>query len=156
MGPLTLTTPSATQIKVVRHFDAPAAMVWRAFTEPDLIKRWLTGPPGHTMPECKVDLRVGGAWRYVWAMPEGRMAAYGIYREIVEAKRIVHTETFDVAPDNETLVETDFDPQDGSTLVTMLIHYDSEETRDALLSSDMAAGMEASYTSLDGLLEHAS
>jgi uncharacterized protein YndB with AHSA1/START domain len=150
--PLKLTTPTDTEIHIERSFDAPLALVWRAFTEPEIVKRWLTGPPGHTMPICEIDFQVGGKWRYVWAMPEGEMEAYGVYREIVHKQRIVRTETFAAWPDNETPVTSTFSEEDGKTTVLMKIEYDSKEIRDAVLQTPMEQGLEMSYTNLDELV----
>lgn len=155
MKPLTLTTPTDTQVRIERHFTAPVALVWRAFTEPPLIQRWLTGPPDHTMPFCEVDLQVGGKWRYVWSMPDGQMTAFGEYREIVAEQRIVHTERYDsMAPDQEALIGITFAEKDSMTAVVMLIEYSDKTTRDAMVTHGMAEGLEASYTHLDDLLEH--
>ncbi|WP_171174896.1 SRPBCC family protein [Ruegeria sp. HKCCD8929] len=152
MKPLEMISPTDTTIKIIRSFDAPGRLVWRAYTEPDLVKRWLTGPAGHTMPECNIDLRVGGAYRYVWEWPEGCMSASGIYQEIEHDHRIVCTEAFDFAPDSETLVEQTFEELEGRTTVTMLLHYDSKGTHDAVLQTPMDKGLEASYSNLDALL----
>lgn len=152
MKPLSMTTPTDTTIEITRHFDAPVSMVWRAHTEPDLVKKWLTGPSGHTMPECEIDLRVGGAYRYVWAWDDNRMSAYGTFREIEPQRRLLLTETFDIFPENETLVEQIFTETDSLTTVTMSLHYDSKATRDGVLQSPMDEGLEASYRSLDALI----
>ena len=152
MKPLSLSSPTDTTIKIVRSFEAPKHLVWRAHTEPDLVKRWLTGPAGHTMPECDIDLRVGGRYRYVWVWPDGRMSASGVYREIERGHRIVCTEKFDFAPDCETIVEQNFADHGGRTTVTMLLHYDTKATRDAVLRTPMDVGLEASYANLDTLL----
>lgn len=152
MKPLSMTTPTDTTIEITRSFDATVAMVWRAHTEPELVKRWLTGPSGHTMPECDIDLRVGGSYRYVWAWDDKRMSAYGSFREIEPKRRLLMTETFDIFPDSETLVEQVFSEKDGQTTVTMSLHYDSKETRDGVLQSPMDEGLEASYRSLDALI----
>ncbi|MET1416691.1 SRPBCC family protein [Roseibium sp. HPY-6] len=145
-------TPTETTIEIIRSFAAPKHLVWRAHVEPDLVRQWLTGPQGHTMPECDIDLRVGGAYRYVWEWPDGRMSANGIYREIVDGHRIVCTEVFDFVPDSQTLVEQTFTEDNGHTTVTMLLHYESKETRDLVLQSPMDEGLEASYTKLDVML----
>ncbi|WP_299555702.1 SRPBCC family protein [uncultured Tateyamaria sp.] len=152
MRPLAMTTPTETTIVITRSFDAPKSLVWRAHTDPELVKRWLTGPSGHTMPECEIDLRVGGAYRYVWEWADGRMVATGTFREIESEERLLLTEVFDIFPDNETLVEQVFSEQDGQSTVVMSLHYDSKETRDGVLQSPMDEGLEASYRSLDALV----
>lgn len=152
MTPLRMTTPTDTTIEIIRSFDAPVSIVWRAHTDPDLVKRWLTGPSGHTMPECEIDLRVGGAYRYVWEWADGCMSAYGRFREIEPERRLLLTETFDIFPDSETLVEQVFSETGGRTTVIMSLHYDSKETRDGVLQSPMDEGLEASYRNLDALI----
>jgi len=153
MKPLTMTTPSEKVVCVTRQFDALPELVWRTFTEPELVKRWLTGPPGHTMPVCEIDLRVGGSWKYVWKMPDDTlMTAYGKYQEVKLHERIVHTETFEQWPDNSSFVTTRFNAQQGGTQVTTLMEFDSETTRDMVLQTGMTEGMEMSYQGLDQLL----
>ncbi len=152
MKPLQMTTPTDKTIEITRSFDAPVSMVWRAHTEPDLVKRWLTGPAGHAMPECVINLRVGGSYRYVWEWPDGRMSATGTFRAIEPERRLLLTETFDIFPESETLVEQIFSKADGKTIVTMSLHYDSQTTRDGVLQSPMDEGLEASYRSLDALI----
>jgi uncharacterized protein YndB with AHSA1/START domain len=92
----TVTTPSEREIAMTRVFDAPRKLVFEAFTRPELITRWLLGPPGWTMVVCEIDLRVGGAYRYVWRKDNGtEMGMGGVFREIVAPERIVQTEKFD-------------------------------------------------------------
>jgi uncharacterized protein YndB with AHSA1/START domain len=148
-----MTTPAATQIQIKRSFQAPRSLVWRAFSEPELVKQWLTGPEGHTMPECEIDFREGGAWRYVWLIPEDRMVAYGTYKTITPESRIVHSETFEMFPDQESEVETVFTASGTETLVTMTMNFDSEATRNAVVQSGMDKGLETSYRNLDELLQ---
>ena len=89
-----VTTPGELEIVMARDFDAPPDMIFDALTKPELVQRWLTGPDGWIMPVCEIDLKVGGAWRYVWRNEEnGReFGMHGEYREIVRPQRIVHTE----------------------------------------------------------------
>lgn len=156
MKRLHLTTPTATTVEIKRSFDAPVALVWRAYTEPALVRKWLTGPPQHEMPECDIDLTVGGTFRYVWEWDEDgekqRMVAYGTFKEIEAERRLLNTETFEMWPDNETLVETVFTANGERTHVTMTLSYTNQEVRDAVLQTPMEEGLEASYTSLDALL----
>jgi uncharacterized protein YndB with AHSA1/START domain len=143
------------EILVTRLFDAPRRLVFDAYTKPELIKQWLLGPDGWSMPVCKVDLRVGGKYRYVWKSDaDGReMGMGGIYREVVPPERIVVTEVFDEAwypgdaVDTIVLVE-----KAGQTTLTQTIRYNSPETRDAVLKSPMQKGMAASYDRLDKFL----
>src|SRR5258708_16844004 len=96
METLKITTPSDREIAMTRVFAAPRSMVFDAFTKPELVKRWLLGPDGWSMPVCEIDLRVGGTYRYVWRHARGNeMGMGGVYRQIVAPERIVATERFD-------------------------------------------------------------
>ncbi len=155
MGPLKLTTPSDREIVMTRVFDAPRKLVFDAHTKPELVKRWLLGPPGWSMPVCEIDLRVGGRYRYVWQRDSNgtRMGMGGVYREIRAPERIVNTERFDdawypgEAVDTLVLVE-----QGGRTTLTQTMLYESREARDAVLKSGMEQGVAASYDRLAELL----
>src|SRR5260370_3865932 len=95
-GTLKLTTRGDREIVMTRAFDAPRRLVFDALTKPELVKRWLLGPPGWSMPICEIDLRVGGTYRYVWRNTDGReMGSGGVFREIVRPERIVATEKFE-------------------------------------------------------------
>jgi uncharacterized protein YndB with AHSA1/START domain len=143
-----------TDVTLTRSFAAPAALVWRAVTEPALITQWLwarTAP----MTLCEQDFRVGGAYRWVWRMPGGRdMAVSGRFVEIDAPRRLTHTEAFE--PDwtgGETTVTQDFDEQAPRlTRMTMVIRCRSREARDGVLATNMTEGMEESYVKLDSLL----
>jgi uncharacterized protein YndB with AHSA1/START domain len=155
-GGLRITTPSDVEIAMTRVFDAPRAMVYDAFTKPELLKRWLGVFGGWTLDECEVELRVGGAYRYLWHGPDNAaMGMRGVYREIVPGERIVNTQTFD-DPWYEseavgTLVLTE---QNGKTTATNTVRYASKEIRDAVLKSPMEHGVAAGYNALDDLLAH--
>lgn len=152
-----VTTPSDREITVTRQVRAPRELVWRAYTDPDLIPRWLLGPPGWTMPVCEMDARVGGAYRYLWvseADPAVKMGLAGVHREVDPPARLVATQSFE--PDmmgGESLVTTTFEEAGGLTTIATTILYASEEIRDAAASTGMADGMEAGYQRLEGLLE---
>ncbi len=151
VGGLSASLPSGRVLRLTRRFDAPRQLVWDAHTQPHLIRRWLLGPPGWTMPVCEVDLRVGGAYRYAWRSDDGRtMAMSGTYR-IVEAPHVIaDTQRFDddwtqgPADTHLTLSE-----QDGRTLLVLEITYASQAVRDFALSLPMMDGMEAGYARLD-------
>ena len=155
MGTLKLTTPSDREIAMTRVFDAPRQLVFDAHTKPDLVRQWLLGPPGWSMPVCEMDVRVGGKYRYVWRHDrEGTEMGMGVvYREIVAPERIVNTEKFDEswypgqAVDTLVLVE-----QRGKTTLTLTVRYESWEARDAVLKSGMESGVAASYDRLAELL----
>jgi uncharacterized protein YndB with AHSA1/START domain len=153
-GRLIVTTPSDREIAMTRVFDAPRKLVFDAWTKPDLVRRWLLGPPGWTMPVCEIDLRVGGAYRFEWLGQDGtRMGMGGVYREIVIPERIVNTQLFDVDwTGGETLGTLLFTEQGGKTTLTNSVLYSSREARDAALRTPMAEGVEAGYARLDEML----
>ncbi|MGA8431903.1 MAG: SRPBCC family protein [Candidatus Sulfotelmatobacter sp.] len=143
------------EILVTRAFDAPRSLVFDAYTKPELVRRWLLGPDGWSMPVCEIDLRTGGKYRYVWKNNETghEMGMGGVYREIIPGERIVATEKFDEAwyPGEAvgTIVLTE---RAGKTTLTQTILYDSRETRDAVLKSPMQMGLAASYDRLENFL----
>jgi uncharacterized protein YndB with AHSA1/START domain len=153
---LKLTTPSDREIVATREFNAPRAKVWEALTRPDLLRKWLLGPPGWEMTECQNDVRVGGTFRHAWTGPGGvALAMHGVYREVAAPDRMVRTETFDTgcAPQMGeqvgTLVLTE---QGGRTLMTLTLVYPSKEARDGAAASGMEHGMAAGYNRLDEVL----
>jgi uncharacterized protein YndB with AHSA1/START domain len=152
---LTVDTPDDLKIVITRAFDAPRALVFDCMTKPDLVKRWMTGPPGWTMPVCEIDLRVGGKYRYVWRNTEGRdMGMGGIYREITPPERLVSSELFDEDwTGGETVATQALTERDGRTTLTTTVVYSSTAARDAALRTGMTEGMEMSYAKLDDLLE---
>ena len=151
---LSVETPGDREAVITRAFDAPRELVFAAHTRPELVKRWLLGPPGWTMPVCDIDLRVGGKFRYVWRHEDGReMGVGGIFRELVPPQRIVHAELFDEDwTGGETLVTTVFVERGGKTTLTMTIVYASREAREGALRTGMTDGMAQSYDKLDTLL----
>jgi len=153
-GSLKITTPTERELVMTRVFDAPRSMVFDALTKPELVKRWLLGPPGWTMPVCEVDLRVGGAYRYVWRNADGReMGMGGTFREIRRPDRLVTTELFDDDwTGGETLVTTELVEQKGKTTLKTTVRYSSREARDGAIKTGMATGVEASYDRLEKLL----
>jgi uncharacterized protein YndB with AHSA1/START domain len=153
-GTLKVTAPRDREIVMIRVFDAPRTLVFDAFTKPELVKRWLLGPPGWSMPVCEIDLKVGGAYRYVWRHADGReMGMGGVYREIVPQERLVCTELFDEAwYPGEALITTTLAEKDGRTTLTTTMLYVSREARDSVLKSGMERGVAASYDRLAELL----
>src|ERR1700678_3475861 len=92
---LRIESPSDREIVMTRVFDAPRQMLFDAFTKPELVPQWLTGRPDDSMPICEIDLRVGGAYRYILRGPDGfEMSIQGVFREIVAPERVVVTEHF--------------------------------------------------------------
>jgi len=153
-GALKITTPSDLEIAMTRVFNAPRRLVFDALTKPELVKQWLLGPPGWSMPVCEIDLRVGGAYRYVWRKDDGReMGMGGVYREIVPQERVVCTELFDEAwYPGESLITTTLAEKDGKTTLTTTMRYVSQEARDGVLKSGMESGVAVSYDRLEQLL----
>jgi uncharacterized protein YndB with AHSA1/START domain len=155
-----VTLPSDRAVKVTRSFRAPRALVYRAHTEPELVKRWMLGPPGWSMPVCEMDVRVGGRYRWRWRSDtDGSEFGFaGTFREVQATSRLVHTETFDPGtiddnfPSSESLVTLTLAEEDGVTTITSLIDFGSKDGRDAALKTGMTDGMEQSYQLLDGLL----
>lgn len=153
-GTLTVTTPTDREIVLTRVFDAPRHLVFEAFTKPELLKRWF-GPHGWSMPVCEVDLRVGGAFRFVLRGPDGKeMGMRGVYCEIVPPERSVHSESFDDFP-GESLVTTVLVEREGKTTLTATVLYPSPEVRDAVINSGMEHGAAESYDKLAELLASA-
>lgn len=128
---LQVTTPSDREIAMTRVFDAPRRLVWDALTKPELLKRWFYGPPGWTLAVCEMDLRVGGAYRWVWSGPNGApMGVRGVYREIVRPERIVASEKFDESwYPGEALDTTVLTEHAGKTTLTLTVLYESKEAR---------------------------
>jgi uncharacterized protein YndB with AHSA1/START domain len=151
-GALMVTTPSDREILMTRLFDAPRRLVFDAFTKPDLVRRWLLGPDGWTMPVCEIDLKVGGRYRYVWRNETSgkEMATGGVFRDIVPPERLVNTEKFEDAwYPGEAIVTTTFEEQGGRTTVRQSMLLDSREIRDGILKSGMESGVERSYERLE-------
>ena len=154
-GTLKLTTSGDREIVMTRDFDAPRQLVFDAWTKPELVRRWLLGPEGWTMPVCEIDLRVGGAYRYLWRHLQNgaEMGMGGVFREITAPERLVATERFDQswypgeAVSTLMLVE-----QSGRTTLTQTVRYESREARDVVLKSPMEHGVAASYDRLEELL----
>ena len=150
-----VSTPSDREIQVTRNFDAPRRLVFDAFTKSELVRRWLLGPPGWTMPLCEIDLRVGGAYRYVWRSESdgSQMAVGGVFREVIALERLVATEKFDDAwYPGEALGRTVFVETRGITRITITVLYESQEARDTARRSGMEYGMAAGYDRLETLL----
>jgi uncharacterized protein YndB with AHSA1/START domain len=149
-----VTLPSDTTIEVVRDFAAPRSLVYLAFTRPELVGRWLLGPPGWTMPICEIDLRVGGHYHYRWekADREG-FGLQGTFDTIVPDAELDTRESFiGVEPAGEARIETSFTDEGIGTRVTYLITSASKERRDAALATGMTNGMEMSFQALDRVL----
>lgn len=151
---LQVTTPSDREIALTRVFDAPRRLVFDCFTKPELLKRWGLGPRAWKLTGCEVDLRVGGAWRFVMTKDTGEeMIMSGVYREIVAPERIVQTERFEKPPHpGEGQNTTTFVESAGKTTLTVICLYDSKQIRDIVLKSGMESGASTSYDRLAELL----
>lgn len=148
---LKVTTPTDQEIVMTRVFDAPRHLLMDAFSKPELLKRWLLGPPGWEMVVCQVANKVGDRYRYEWRNAAGRQfGTGGVCREIMPG-RIVQTESMDGYP-GESLVTTLFVEEGGKTTVTLTQRFESREIRDAALNSGMERGVAASYDRLAELL----
>ena len=149
-----VSTPGDREIQVSRDFHAPRQLVFDAFTQPHLVRQWLLGPPGWTMPVCEIDLRVGGRYRYVWRKAGVKdMGMGGIFREIVSPERLVATERFDESwYPGDALDTTVFADEGDITKVTITMLYESKEARETASRSGMEHGMAAGYNRLEELL----
>jgi uncharacterized protein YndB with AHSA1/START domain len=148
----TVTLPAADQILITREFAAPAALVWRAVTEPDLVRRWWGAGMGE-MTVCEIDLRVGGRWRYAQtAASHGQTVEfYGEYLELEEPAKIVNTEIFAPVPDHPSTCAMTLTPSADGTRTTLrtLVQHDSQESRDMHVGSGMEGGMQKSFDALE-------
>ena len=150
-GSLQVTTPTDREIVMTRVFDAPRALVFDAFSRPELLRRWF-GPRGWSPVVCEVDLRVGGGFRFVLRGPGGKdLGMRGVYREIVPPERSVHAESFDDYP-GESVVTATLIEQGGKTLFTATVLYPSREVRDLVIRSGMQHGAAEGYDKLAELL----
>jgi uncharacterized protein YndB with AHSA1/START domain len=145
----TVTLPEDKQILVTREFDAPRELVYKAYTTPELVRRWWPAGRGE-MTVADIDLRVGGQWRYVMdAEGFGEVAFHGEYREIVPNERLVSTEVFEGMPDAEALDTLTLTEQDGRTLLTLLVEHKSQANRDAHVQSGMEDGLQDALDRLE-------
>lgn len=145
-----VTTPSDREIRLTRLFDAPRHLVFEAMTKPEHVRRWWGRlGEGYSVPVCEIDLRPGGAWRFVNRHPNGEAAFYGVYREITPPERLVFTEIFEAFPDTESVVTAVFSEEGGKTRLTATVIYPSVEVRDGVMQSGMAKGAAISYDRLE-------
>jgi uncharacterized protein YndB with AHSA1/START domain len=155
----TVTLPAEDQILITREFDAPKHLVYRAFTTPELVRRWWHANRGE-VTTCEIDFQVGGAWRYVMETPDGMVVGFhGEYREIVPNERVVSTETYegvpeDVSEEDATTVNTaTFVEEDGRTTLTILVQAPSQASRDAIVESGMEDGLQDALDLLEGIAQ---
>ena len=147
-------------VTVTRRFKAPKPLVWRAYMEPALVRRWMLGPPGWSMPVCEVDLRAGGRYRWRWRSDaDGAEFGFtGEFREVEPGIKVVHTQYFhqgetpEVESGDGAVVTVTFTEEPGDTTVTTTIDFGTREARDGVMATGMTDGMEQSYQLLDALL----
>jgi uncharacterized protein YndB with AHSA1/START domain len=147
-----VTLPTDERILITREFDAPRHLVYRAWTEPELIERWWGGERGE-VTSAEIDLRVGGAWRCVMVLDDGSELAFrGEYRKVVPNERIVSTEVYEGAAGAQALNTVTFEEREGRTTLTVLVEHASKEARDAHLASGMETGMQEGMNLLEGVV----
>ena len=161
MKPAEVSTPSDREVLITRSFDAPASRVWQAYTEPDLMRRWLTAMPGWSMPVCEMSTDVGGKYRWRWRNDENGQE-FGFAGEMLEVElhsKIVHTQHYDAGDTDfgsmggePSIITVTFKESNGITTVATLIKFASQADRDAAMSTGMTDGMEMSYQALDRVL----
>jgi uncharacterized protein YndB with AHSA1/START domain len=145
-----VSTPSDRVIRMTRLFDAPRELVFEAMSKPEHIRRWwgCLGE-GYSVPVCEVDLRPGGAWRFVNRHPQGEAGFHGEYREVVPPSRVVFTEIYDPFPDSGSLVTVELSDENGKTRMTVTAEYPSREVRDIVRETGMERGAAISYDRLE-------
>jgi uncharacterized protein YndB with AHSA1/START domain len=151
---LKVTLPSDTEILLVREFDAPRRLVWEAMTKPDLVKQWW-GRRGSSLPVCEIDLRPGGAWRFVERGVEGDEHPFkGVYKEIAAPERLVQTWIYDVAPFNEfeSIESVVLEEKDGRTTMRNHVQHATKEARDGHVNAGMEEGAGETLDRLEELL----
>ena len=149
-----VTLPTDTQILITREFDAPKHLVYKAYTTPELVKRWWSGQKGE-MTIADIDLRVGGKWRFVMVASEGfEVAFHGEYEEIVPDERLVSTEIYEIPDQGDsppTVNTATFTEADGRTTLTILVQAPNRTARDAIVESGMEDGLQDALDLLEGV-----
>jgi len=152
--------PSDTEVRVTRDFKAPRTLVWQAHTDPKLVKRWMLGPPGWSMPVCEMDVRPGGKYRWRWRSDEDgkEFGFHGDFREVEAPAKMVHTQNYDPGDIGGSMdvsqpatIRTSFAETNGVTKLETVMKFASKEIRDAAVSTGMTDGMEMGYERLDAL-----
>lgn len=151
---MSIETPGDTDIVVTRRFNAPRSLVWRAYTEPQLVKRWMLGMPGWSMPVCEIDLRVGGGYHYRWRNDDSgfEFGFVATFHAIEPEHRIINTERPEDVDMPEAEIEVLFEPLGDMTQLMMVIRYADAVARKAALDTGMTDGMGLCYDLLDGVL----
>lgn len=150
-----VTTPSDREIRITRLFDAPRELVFEAMTKPEHVQHWwgCLGE-GYSVPICEIDLRPGGAWRFVNRTPKiAEVAFHGVYREVVPPERLVYTEIFEQYPDEVSITTSVLTEEGAKTRLTMTTLYSSQQVRDMVLKSGMERGAAISFDRLDEIAQ---
>ena len=148
-----VSTPSETEIRLTRLFDAPRQLVFEVMTKPEHVKEWWGRlGDGYSVPVCEIDLRVGGKWSFVNRHPHGEVSFRGEYREIAPPSRLVFTETMDPHPEPGSIVTAVFAEEGKKTRFTATVKYPSQEVRDVVIASGMSQGAGVSYDRLEDLV----
>ncbi len=155
--PLEVTLPSDREVRVVRSFNAPRDLVWDAHTKPELIQKWMLGPPGWSMPVCEMDVRVGGAYRWRWRNDAdgSEFGFFGTFTEVSKPAKLAHEENYDpgdvggAMSTEPALISNELTEAGGVTTMVVTMTFPSKETRDAAVSTGMTDGMEMGYARLD-------
>ena len=147
----TVTLPADRQILITRDFDASRHLVFKAMTTPDLVRRWWHARRGE-VTVCEIDLRVGGAWRYVMIATGGvEVGFHGEYLEIVPDERVVSTEVYEAIPDAQAVNTMTLTENGGRTTLTILVEHDTREARDGHIESGMEDGLQDALDLLEQL-----
>ncbi len=162
--PAEVTLPSDREVRVVRSFNAPRKLVWDAHTKPELVQKWMSGPPGWIMTVCEMEVRIDGSYRWRWQNQESKkeFGFFGEFREVDAPNRTVHAESYDpgtvggAMPSGEpAIITTEFREAAGVTTLTTTMLFASKEGRDGAVSTGMTDGMEMSYARLDDMFAKA-
>ncbi len=149
---MTLTLPTDREIVMQRAFNAPARTLFEVWTKPEHVRKWYA-VRGTTMTVCDIDLRVGGAWRWVLVHPKGGEIAFsGVFREIDPPRRLQRTEVFEAMPGAGSLVTLTFDEKDNQTTLTINMLFESKQDRDVCLRSGMELGVKECFQRIDELV----
>jgi uncharacterized protein YndB with AHSA1/START domain len=159
-----VTLPSEREVRVTRTFNAPRTLVWDAHTKPELVQKWMLGPPGWTMPVCEMDVRVGGSYRWRWRSQEDgkEFGFFGVFQEVDAPSKLVHAESYDpgdvggAMPATEpAIISLELAEAGGVTTLTCSMLFASKDLRDAAVSTGMTDGMEMGYARLDDMFQKA-
>ena len=152
-GSATVTLPSDLEILITRVFDAPAELVFRAWTTPDLVRRWW-GYETSPLVVCDIDLRIGGSWRYVTRDQDGtELGWHGTFRSINAPYNLVSSEVFEGYPDGEAMNTLVLDEHDGTTTMSVTVLHQSRANRDGHIESGMEHGLQNSLNRIEDLLD---